>query len=54
MQIHLDVFVKAKLVLLLIHEPMNNQLNFDHPQGPRSLEAGRECARNTKGAFMEG
>ena len=40
------------MVSLFRHEPVNNQLNFDHLKGPRSLEAGRAYAGNTKKGFM--
>lgn len=32
---------------------MNNQLNFDHLKDPKSLEAGRLSAGNTKEGCME-
>lgn len=32
---------------------MNNQLIFDRLKGPKSLEARRACAGNTKEGFVE-
>jgi hypothetical protein len=45
--------LKAKVVSLLLHEPMNSQLNFDHLKGPKSLETGNKHAGSTKGGFIE-